>query len=266
MSPTWLTEHIEDVFPKDPNYSRNFDCALQGFAYMPQPTKETYRLMRSRGILHAALVRSSKGRHAREKLLQHISVAYLWDEEPLEGNDSLVQTIIQKFDPSDIHEVVRFFWGIQGDQLTEGQVAKIFAFWRACMPKIDDTKEPHHKILSDLGLLAAFLKTISGEQRQWLLRIAPYIGVNHNTDFFVEYLERLADVSPREVGELTLAVVKGDRPYFDFENRYESIVKKLLTGAHHRLGAELCNQPGLMDLAPIMSLYNDYKKSRDKTG
>ena len=260
MSPHWLSQHIDNIFPKEPKYSRNFDCALQGFAYMPQPIKEAYRLMRSRSILHTALNRSTKGRHAREKLLQHISVAYLWDDEPLEGTDSLIQAILMNFDPNDIHEIVRFFWGIQGDQLTQQQVDKIFAFWRACMVHVDERKEGHAKVLSDLGLLAVFLKNIPPEQNQWLLRIAPSIGASHNTDFFVEYLDRLADASPKEVGQITLAVVKGDRPFCDFEDRYQSIIKKLFATEHHSLALEICNQPGLIDIAPIAAMYADFRK------
>lgn len=260
MSPEWLSDKIDDIFPQDQQYSRNFDCAVQGFAYMPQPMKETYRLMRSRGIFHTAMARSTKGRHAREKLLQHISVAYLWDDESLDGKDSLVRTILVNFDPSDIHEIVRFFWGLQGDQLIGQQVDKIFGFWRACMAEVDERKDGHTKVLSDLGLLAAFLKNILPEQKQWLLRIAPYIGVNHNTDFFVEYLEQLADVNPKEVGEITVEVVKADRPYYDFEDRYQSIIRKLLATEHYRLGLEICNQPGLMDLAPIAAMYAEFRR------
>ena len=226
---------------------------------MPQPIKETYQLMRSKGILHTALTRSTKGRHAREKLLQHISVGYLWDDEPLEGEDSLIQAILVNFEPSDIHEVVRFFWGVQGDQLTQRQVNKIFAFWRACMARVDERKEGHTKVLSDLGLLAGFLKNISAEQKQWLLRIAPYIGANHNTDFFVEYLDRLADSSPKEVGEITLEVVRAEKPFYDFEDRYQSIIRKLLTTEHYRLALQICNQQGLMELAPIAAIYAEYR-------
>jgi hypothetical protein len=261
MSPEWLTTHIDDIFPKEPNYSRNFDCALQGFAYMPQPTKETYRLMRIRSVLRTALRRSTKGRHARERLLQHISVAYLWDDEPLEGDDSLIQAILQDFEPSDIHEVIRFLWGIQGDPLSPEQVQKIFALWRTCMNCIDESKDGHRRVLCDLGLLAVYLKEISAEQRQWLLRIAPHVGINHNTNFFVEYLDRLADVSPREVGEITLAVVKAEKPSYDFEDRYQSIVRKLLATEYRGLAFDICNQPGIMDLAPIAAIYKEYRNN-----
>ena len=34
LSPEWVRQRIEDIFPMDARYSRNFDCALQGFAYM----------------------------------------------------------------------------------------------------------------------------------------------------------------------------------------------------------------------------------------
>ena len=218
--------------------------------------------MRSRSILHTALNRSSKGRHAREKLLQHIAVAYLWGDEPIEGDDSLMNAILVNADPGDIHEFIRFFWGVQGDRITPPQVDRIFGFWRACMQHLDEREEAHIKVLSDLGLLAAFLRNIDPEQEQWLQRIAPYIGVNHNRDFFLEYLERLADTNPREVGEITLAVAKSDKPYFDFEKRYESIIQKLLAAEYYDLARQICNQPGLMDIPRISELYASFRDQK----
>lgn len=132
------------------------------------------------------------------------------------------------------------------------------------MSRINETTSEHRAVLSDLGLLTVFLKELSEEQEKWLLGIAPAIGVNHNTDFLIEYLEKLADVSPRQVGEITLEVVRNDKPYYDFENRYESIIKKLLKTPYHKLAAEICNQPGLIELASITEIYNEYRKARQK--
>lgn len=262
LSAAWLDKHIENIFPKDFAYSRNFDCALQGFAYMPQPTRATYALMRGRGILHSAIARPTEGRHAREKLIQHVSVAYLWGDEPLERADSLTRLLVEQMSASDIQEIVRFFWGLHSDELKPEHLNKILEFWRACMSRIRGVDHEYRELLSDLGLLTVFLEEISDEHETWLLRIAPSIGANHNTDFFVEYLDKLAEVSPRQVGEITLAVVRNERPYFDFENRYESIIRKLMETTYHQLAAELCNQPGLMDLPQITAIYNEYRKNR----
>jgi len=264
LSSEWLNTHVEDIFPTDIAYAKNFDCALQGFAYMPQPSKVTYLLLRERGILHVAIGRATKGRHAREKLLQHICVSYLWGDESLEAKDGLLAAILTQFDASDIHEIVRFFWGIHGEQLTSEQVEKILAVWRLCMSRIDEGRTDHHGILSDLGLLTVFLKEISDEQERWLLKIAKFIGASHNTEFFVEYLEKLADKSPRQVGEITLKIVQHNKPYYDFENRYESIVSKLLKGPWHKLGEELCNQPNLMDVEGIGKAYSEYRASKQR--
>lgn len=261
LNSDWLARHIEDIFPKAPIYSRNFDCALQGFAYMPQPTKAIYALLREQGIFHIAIERVTKGRHAREKLLQHISVAYLWGDEQLDRPGSLLGKLIEQFPPQDVREIVRFLWGTQSEQLSEEQVQRVLRFWAQCMARVDEKNHEHRAVLSDLGLLTTFLKEITDEYEQWLLRIAPVIGVNHNTDFFIEYLEKLADVSPRQVGEITLVVVRNDKPYFDFENRYESIIKKLFKTPYYKLAANLCNQPGLIELPQINAIYNEYRKS-----
>jgi hypothetical protein len=57
-------------------------------------------------------------------------------------------------------------------------------------------------------------------------------------------------------------VVKSDRPFYDFENRYHSIIKKLLATDHYSIALEICNQPGLMDIAPIAAMYADFRKQK----
>src|SRR5262249_38749849 len=91
----------------------------------------------------------------------------------------------------------------------------------------------------------------------------PYIGINHNTDFFIEYLDRLADTYPKEVGEITLTVVKSDRPDYDFEGRFQSIIKKILATDYYDLSLQICKQPSLMEMSPISAHYNEFSKKKE---
>ncbi len=61
----------------------------------------------------------------------------------------------------------------------------------------------------------------------WLLAMAPYVNVDYNSDFFLEELERLVDVSPAEVSLVMRAFLESYVPSFDFEDRLMSILQKL---------------------------------------
>jgi len=258
LSRGWLEENVAGIFPLQEEFERNFDCAIQGLAYSQGPIREIYLLLRGKSVIKHALARSSQGRHARERLLQYISVAYLWGDEDFSSPGGALQPLFSAFPEADIREIVRFFWGIQREQLRQEQVEKIIGFWGACMSRIDTEKVDHRSVLSDLGLLTAYLRSIEGEQERWLLEIAPYIDVNHNANFLLEYLDALVEASPSRVASITLAIAKSTRGYSDFAGRFESIVEKLFRLGHRDAAKAICNQEGLLDLPGVEKLYREH--------
>ncbi len=260
LSSDWLTQNIKEIFPSSPGEIRNWHCAVQGLAYMPQPSRPIYQLLQTHGVFQLVLDRKVKGRHVREKILQHIAVAYLWGHESLADANSLMSVILQRFDVEDVKELVLFFWGLQRDELSQVHVDLIIDFWRKCMGKVDTQNKTHQKLLSSLGLLTAYLKRISAEQKNWLLTIAPFIEQNYNSHFLLEYLEAMVQDNPADVGEITLAILKHNRPDFDFENRYQSIVRKLASRGLIAMAKDICNQQGLRELPEIEKLHRELRE------
>jgi hypothetical protein len=72
---SWLQTNIGSIFPRE--FLANFHCALEGLAYA-QATRQVYSLLLDGGVLDFALRQESKGRHAREKLVERIALAFLW--------------------------------------------------------------------------------------------------------------------------------------------------------------------------------------------
>jgi hypothetical protein len=46
--------------------------------------------------------------------------------------------------------------------------------------------------------------------------VAPFAHVGHNVDWFIESLERLADVNPQAISRLLTVVLDTHEPIFDF--------------------------------------------------
>ena len=57
----------------------------------------------------------------------------------------------------------------------------------------------------------------------------------NNADRLIEYLDRLADVSPQNVGDILESLLNAFQPMFDFEDHLKSILRKL---AQHNLRAK----------------------------
>ena len=61
--------------------------------------------------------------------------------------------------------------------------------------------------------------------------VAPFAHVGHNVDWFIESLERLADVNPHAISRLLTVVLDTHEPIFDFKDRLKSIALKF--SQHH---------------------------------
>jgi hypothetical protein len=82
LSADWLRDNFRRIFPT--NYPSNCLSALDGLAFAPA-TEPLYRQLVDAGIIEWALGREMKGSHARENLVQRMSLAYLWGKESLES-------------------------------------------------------------------------------------------------------------------------------------------------------------------------------------
>ena len=78
----WLQENIGEIFPVA--YPINLRCALGGLAYA-SAGRMTYRMLRDAGVIDAALRLEFKDQHGREKLLERLTLGYLWEEETLDS-------------------------------------------------------------------------------------------------------------------------------------------------------------------------------------
>jgi hypothetical protein len=257
LSGSWLRANLERIFPRQLEWRRNWNCAVQGYAYMPQPDGEMYRLLRDQEVFQLILERNPKGRYVRQKTLQLVAVALLWGEEAL--NEGILGQVLARFDQTDVHEMIRFFWGIRGEALSEIHVQRILDFWRNCMSRVSPDVKVHREIMSDLGLLTTYLKTISTEELSWLLQVARYIGVNHNTDFFLESLELLIEGNPKEIGEVVREVVRNQKLEFDFRQQLERIIRKLADRGQVVIAKQICNSDGVKDIPAIVELYLQLK-------
>jgi len=223
----WLQGNLKGIFPFD--FLNNFHCALEGLAYAPA-TRPVYALLAEGGILDFGLRQEAKGRHAREKIIERIALAFLWEDEKIDGPRFSYLFEAGRID--DLEQATTFFWSVSNQNLSDSQVARILAFWARCVTWSRNAGKPPEKLLSKLGRLSCYIKTIDEHEREWLLAVAPYVHIGYNADDFIEELERLADISPENVSAVLGKVLDTFVPTFDFQDRLKSLLTKL--AAHGR--------------------------------
>ncbi len=198
---------------------------MEGLAFA-SATRPVYSLLLDGGVLDFSLRQESKGRHARDKLLERIALAFLWGDEELNGPRFSYLFECNRID--DLEQVASFFWRVSNQELSPTQVERIFSFWNQCVSRIRAvTNTPPAKLLSKLGRLSCFMKVVEDRERDWLLAVAPYVHVEHNVDYFIEELDRLVEVSPDNISVVLGSVLETFAPTFDFQDRLKSLILKL---------------------------------------
>ena len=224
LSKDWVEASINRIFSVD--YTANWRCAMEGYSHV-NPYKEIYRLLRKHGHLVEGLETDFKNPQVRKILIEHISVAYLWGLEVLSDEEGLFTTILREWRQEDISKIIFFFWTHRHAVKVEDKAsARVLDFWKWCYEKIQGHEEENAGILSDLNLLAVFLKEISDGQKSWLLQSAPYVEENYHSLYFLEYLDTLADKNPKAVADVYIEMLTRTVPT-GTEKEVRSIVEKL---------------------------------------
>ena len=253
-----FTNEINKIFPKD--NSNHWNVAMQGYLWGHRVYDDLYKLLRKNNHYLKALQERFEDRYMREKLIEHICIGYLRDFESLSGKDSLFVKLLDEWQQEDIRDIISFFWGIRKEEADENIRNHILDFRKFSYNKLKNKEitEDDKKILSDMNLLAIFLEDLKGERKEWLLQSVPYVDINHHSSFLIEYLDRLTDENPKEVGKIFVKMLEsGVTPFYD-EEHIISIVNKLYKKGEKKSADRIANIYGSRMISK--RLYETMKK------
>jgi hypothetical protein len=233
MSHDWLIANVHALFPT--RYSLNFQAALGGLAYAT-PTRAIYQLLASTGILEAGLKAQLEDLHSRERIIEWICLAYMWEDETLDG--PLMEQIFAG-GVQDLQDAVDFFWSIRNQEATSEQVERVLAFWAKCSEWAKAQAEIPSILLSRLSRLAPYLPTLDERARKLLLGIVPYVHADYSTDQMITELARLVDTNPTATVELIERMVDINTPSYDLDDKLKNLLRKL-AGIGHRVAVLRC--------------------------
>ncbi len=253
LDKTWTDGHVSGIFPAE--YTTSMICALDGLAYASF-TRPLYEVLTKYSVLDRALRLELKGRDAREKVLERIAGAYLWDMETLHG--PRFEYIFEHATPKDIETLTWVFWTVRDQELKPEQRERIIAFWERAVEWATRQSQPPEHTLSQLSLLAAHVSNVGQRELALLEAVAPYVGEGHNHYEFVDELLRLAPDNHKGVLAVTDKMLQAYAPDYDYEDRLRDLLALLASKGHR--DAVLLLTDRVRYLPGIQELYNDLTK------
>lgn len=271
LNKPWVKEKIKEFDEKISHNDIKWQSFIQGYLFGGRVYRDLYDLMRNHYL--KAIDSDFKEGHAEERLVQHIAIGYLRGYESLYGKESLFKKIIDKWKYSQLTKIVSFFW-LQGDRLTrqtkeenvqENKKIKdrIIEFWCWTYEKKDILKEKlkddYKKLLSDLARLTILLDKINSENSRWLLLSAPYVDIEHNAHFFIEYLNKFEDKeSIGYICKIFLEMLLTITPAYD-QNHIISLVEKIYNRDKTEAD-KICNIYGSRGYEFLRQIYEEHNE------
>ncbi len=258
LSKEWVEANINKILPVESEYEKNWRAAIAGYSYVNTVYTVIYRLLKNNNHLQRALETSFEKSNIRERIVENISISYLRGDEELQGENSLMAYILEKWQVQDMSSVIDLFWSHREVDFSNGEDQRILAFWEYCNNKIKGKEKENHVILSDLNLLTVFLKQIDPKTKEWLIQSAPYVEERHHSFFFLESLDKLARKSPKEVGEVYMAMLDGNvLPLYE-ELNIKSIVEEIYKAEEKSLANRICDRYSRAGFEFLNDLYEKY--------
>jgi len=266
----WVQLNINRIFPKESG--EHWQAAMEGYLLETRVYDRLYELLRMNSHYEKAIGTKFKNREVRKRLIHHLCIGYLIGKEELDDSSGLFSKCLTEWRTTDVLEMISFFW-IQREYISEyetqnkgeenltgskiGRKGRILDFWRTVYQRLKDKaqySDEEEKILCDLGKLSCFLKEINDETLSWLKLSARYIEKDFNSSFFIEYLLRLCDISPHEVGVIYLEMLAYCTPTYP-EEHIRSIVMKLYELGQCENADRICNIYGSKGLEFLRDIY-----------
>jgi len=245
-----------------------WEAFMDGYLFGTRVYDDLYKLMRNHYLY--AIGYDFKERHLKERIVQHIAIGYLRGHEDIESIESLFKRVLDAWKAEQIKIIIDFFWIQRGHRENESIREKVINFWRWVYEKkykeAVDLTNGDKEILSDLSKLTVFLPKIDDESFKWLMTSAPYVHVNFNSPFFIEYLDNLKDKdsnSPKYVGKIFLRMVERMPAGLisdDDQKHIRSIVENLYNSGQKAIADKICNICGSRGYEFLRDIYEKYQK------
>jgi hypothetical protein len=270
----WVETNINLIFPKE--IEEHWQAAMEGYLLGGRVYSHIYDLMSKNRHYEKAIGTEFRNKGVRKHLIHHLCIGYLLEKESIGDKSSPFRECIDQWNMENIEEMISFFWAqreylldkegssSQANQLelASKQKARILDFWRVVYGLLCTrvgSSEGEQKVASDLTRLSCYLDALDAETLNWLTFSAKYVDKNFNSSFFIEYLLRLCDPNPHEVGSVYIEMLNSTTPMYD-QKHIKSIVTKLYKQGETAAANRISNIYGSRGIEFLRDIYEHYNR------
>lgn len=254
----WVSGNINRIFPKEDEHY--WTAAFTGYLFhSSQLFKDLYLLLRNNSHYSKALETKFKDSIGLQRTVQHIGIAYLLGLESLDDKTSLINQMLERKNPDQLLELVRFFWALR-DKLPDEYKPRINPLWGKLFERLSAHTDPmDEKILAHLFGWLTFIDELDEQALEWLKLSARYIQPVEEI-LFMDYLLKHAQKTPDKVAIIYLEMLNSDRFPSHDQQKIRELVTMLYEKGEKQAADRICNlyfSKGLLFLRDI------YEKNTD---
>jgi hypothetical protein len=267
LDKNWVEKKIKEFEELDDN--KLWSSFMYGYLFTGNFYEDLYRLMKNHYA--RALKTTLRGDRADERLVQHISLAYIRGLEDITEH-GFFDILIKNWNVSQIEDVIELFYSVRGQidkaasaEKTKGK-QRIIQFWKLVYERYKNRQkinEDDKKIISKLSRLIVFLDEINSGNIELLMLSAEYVNIDFNSPQFIEHLDILKDKgkSIRYIGKLYLKMLDNFNPDFD-QQHIISIIDYLFSQKDEEISdaQKICNIYGSRGIDFLRPLFDKYSK------
>lgn len=218
---TWVRANMERLFPFE--HEANLLCAIVGLSYA-NFSPRVYESLKEAAVPSKALKLDSLKVSARERLIERIAVAYLWNQEELDS-----PCIIGMFSPERIDDAIELVatavrWS--RSKLKDEHVQRVKALARRSVAFGLEDPKSRAKLLAIASRFIQFVDSPEDEMT-WLVPVAKYAHQSHWDSDFLDTLAEFADRDPERTRQLLDAFLEEYRFSYDYRDKLKTVIRKL---------------------------------------
>lgn len=201
----WFKQNIDKILIKD--QEKFWIAALTGyFSYIYGLNGNTYSILVQHGDYEKAIKTDLKNKLANQRVIQHICLAYIHDIENL--SNGLLLKLLNNKNPNQIAEIIHFIWMLRKEK-NEKIKLKIEPLWKELFKICAENKE--NKKFSELIFKLSEWLSLVDEIDEDIFKIVKesvkYVKQPYDTWFFIEYLLKHVNNTPKYVGIILLELL-----------------------------------------------------------
>lgn len=235
LDETWVIENLDQIF--NTQNIEHWDAVMTGYI---NPSTTVYQNIYTKlnQQYHFSLTHEFANSHTKEKIIQHILLAYFENWESIDDPTGVFYELLIRITNDELSELVRFVQ--KSNFLSEPKYYEnLVLLWDRLL--FITNEKNLLEIRSSLGLWGNHLSEIKSSDYDRLLQSAGVIQKKWNDTRFIKILKEHVEKTPAYVGDIYKKMLENATPTYD-QKDIVYIVETLYLKGEKNLANTICNE------------------------